>query len=257
MGPLWGETINLENNLIVHWGPVYASRRINAGWNVFPRKYSQGEVLNRDANGIEPPNSDYIEWWSYEFLPKFVKIDFAQILQKAKQEKKYYRNTNVVLSNAHDNIFKCWYFEHNLKLTGDFHISGVVVVKGSLELDGLDALSERVYIPKNSWMEYGLIDTAAQNEYPGDVGQQANSIVYDFANKNKIGIRGFLYVEGDLIIHNDHTVYGGCVINGDVLETGKLTIFYDENLQIPVLSKTFIPHEFAEFQPFWINDDKK
>lgn len=79
--------------LEVHWGPVMAQNNIvvsgNAATEHFPRKYSKQVVSGgtgtnaRDTNGINPPNTDNIEWWSDFAVPDVPLIDFATMRASA------------------------------------------------------------------------------------------------------------------------------------------------------------------------------
>jgi hypothetical protein len=76
------------------WGPIMTQGNITlsddfvANW-YFPRKYAQGTVtgtaLNpRDLNGLTPPNTDNVEWWSdYQYVPDLPILDFAALKSSA------------------------------------------------------------------------------------------------------------------------------------------------------------------------------
>lgn len=75
-----------------HWGPVLAQNNIvisgNAATEYFPRKYSkqvvQGTVGQpRDTNGLNPPNTDNVEWWSDYDVPDLPMLDFATMRASA------------------------------------------------------------------------------------------------------------------------------------------------------------------------------
>lgn len=76
----------------VHWGPVLAHNNIvisgNAATEYFPRKLSSQVVIGtagqpRDTNGINPPNTDNVEWWSDYDLPDMPVLDFATLRSSA------------------------------------------------------------------------------------------------------------------------------------------------------------------------------
>lgn len=75
-----------------HWGPAMAQGNItisgNAGTEYFPRKFSKGVVTatsgqNRDTNGLNPPNTDNIEWWSDYDVPDLPLLDFTTLRASA------------------------------------------------------------------------------------------------------------------------------------------------------------------------------
>lgn len=76
-----GGAINYQGNFEVHWGSVYSQNNINlGGWaltSYFPRKFSKQVVTPRDANGLTPPNTDNLEWWSNYNVPDMPLLDFV------------------------------------------------------------------------------------------------------------------------------------------------------------------------------------
>lgn len=75
-----------------HWGPVMAQGNItitgNAAPKYYPRKYSKNAVTGtatypRDTNGITPPNTNNVEWWSAYSVPDLPLLDFATLRSSA------------------------------------------------------------------------------------------------------------------------------------------------------------------------------
>lgn len=75
-----------------HWGPVLAHNNIvisgNAATEYFPRKFSKQTVQGtmgqpRDTNGLTPPNTDNVEWWSGYEVPDLPVLDFATMRASA------------------------------------------------------------------------------------------------------------------------------------------------------------------------------
>jgi Tfp pilus assembly protein PilX len=69
----------------VFWGPIMATGNINMTGSPphFPRKFSKQTVLPYDTNGITPPNTDNVEWWSDYDVPELPVFDFAALRSSA------------------------------------------------------------------------------------------------------------------------------------------------------------------------------
>lgn len=89
---LTGGVLQHSGAFEVHWGPVMAQNNIvisgNAATEYFPRKFSKQVVIGtggqpRDTNGINPPNTDNVEWWSDYSVPDLPQLDFATMRSSA------------------------------------------------------------------------------------------------------------------------------------------------------------------------------
>jgi hypothetical protein len=80
--------------LVVFWGPIISQGNITLADDTvagiyYPRKYARGVVLGRpgnqrDTNGLTPPNTDNVEWWSeYEGVPEVPILDFTALRSSA------------------------------------------------------------------------------------------------------------------------------------------------------------------------------
>jgi Tfp pilus assembly protein PilX len=78
----------------VYWGPIMAQGNIaltddSVAQVGFPRKLSGGVVTGtalhpRDTNGLAPPNTDNVEWWSnYQGVPPLPILDFVTLRASA------------------------------------------------------------------------------------------------------------------------------------------------------------------------------
>ncbi|NNN04692.1 MAG: hypothetical protein HKL90_02200 [Elusimicrobia bacterium] len=86
--------VNWSQGMCPMWGPIMSQGNINllddyvANW-YFPRKYAKGVVVGtaanpRDTNGLTPPNTDGVEWWSdYQYVPDLPILDFATLRSSA------------------------------------------------------------------------------------------------------------------------------------------------------------------------------
>jgi hypothetical protein len=92
-GPmLSGGAINIGAQFEAHWGPILAHGNIAlsgaAAADRFPRKLSKQVVSSsvapaRDVNGMPPPNTDNLEWWSDYAVPDLPLLDFVTMRASA------------------------------------------------------------------------------------------------------------------------------------------------------------------------------
>ncbi|HMU95714.1 MAG TPA: hypothetical protein PKB12_01330 [Elusimicrobiota bacterium] len=93
-GVFTGGSIGYSDDFAAHWGPVMAHGNINisgtAAGEYFPRKFSKQVVQktggvgnNRDTNGLNPPNTDNLEWWSDYPCPDLPVLDFTTMRASA------------------------------------------------------------------------------------------------------------------------------------------------------------------------------
>ncbi len=92
-----------------HWGPIFAHNNIgisgNAATEYFPRKFSSQVVTGsggqeRDTNGLNPPNTDNVEWWSDYDVPDLPLLDFLTIRSSAQASGTLNFRTNTGASGA-------------------------------------------------------------------------------------------------------------------------------------------------------------
>lgn len=79
--------------LLIFWGPIISQGNITiqddvVGGIYYPQKYAQGTVIGtaanpRDTNGLAPPNTDNVEWWSEYSVPDVPVLDFAALRSSA------------------------------------------------------------------------------------------------------------------------------------------------------------------------------
>lgn len=88
-----GGNISWSKGLCIYWGPIISQGNLVladdsvAGW-YFPLKYARGVVQGtatnpRDTNGLTPPNTDNVEWWSSYPVPDVPVLDFATLRSSA------------------------------------------------------------------------------------------------------------------------------------------------------------------------------
>lgn len=191
--------------LEAHWGPVMAQNNINISGNAateyFPRKFSKQAVTGtggqpRDVNGITPPNTDNVEWWSDYDVPDVPLLDFATLRASAAANGtlNYYNGsssshtltgypagshgsctagsphtTHFFDSNHHprskENLI--WYWDGNLVLSGNMTSGchrlgtwGTFIIRGNLTVASGDCYAFTGPVPAEAWREYARIRTA-------------------------------------------------------------------------------------------------
>lgn len=184
-----------------------------------------------------------------------------------------------------------WYWDGDVNLTGpggglgtttDTGLWGTVIVRGNLTIQSSgDYNYTSTSVPTTAWMEHQkltstLNDTAATQEYPGDIGLHKSTGTWRFGTDsfcfpvnppngtscgfvNTVGVRGFTYVGGNLIIKSFMDFNGAVWVNGSVSATcpggdpncqqSFCGIFYDSNLNVPVLNVILVRTAWQEATP--------
>ena len=89
-----GGNVSWGQGLGMYWGPLMSQGNIQmmddvVGNLYFPRKFAKGVVIGtaanpRDTNGLTPPNTDNVEWWTeYSGVPPVPVLDFAAMRSSA------------------------------------------------------------------------------------------------------------------------------------------------------------------------------
>ncbi|OGR88897.1 MAG: hypothetical protein A2992_09505 [Elusimicrobia bacterium RIFCSPLOWO2_01_FULL_59_12] len=304
-----------------HWGPVMAHNNIvisgNAATEYFPRKFSKQVVLGtagqpRDTNGITPPNTDNVEWWSDYDVAELPLLDFTTLRASAAAN----GTLNYYTTSGSEGAGKCmgwaghgtcrtytgantwagdhrgrphfhdsnhhalsrqnliWYWDGDLILTGDMSAGnhrnglwGTLIVRGNLTIDTGDGYAFSGPVPASAWMEYKRIkpstwDTSATNQYPADDGYQVVRSTFNYGSESwtggppaantDVGLRGLVYVGGNLTINSVTDISGVVWVVGNVTNnaTGeRVLVFYDSSLQVPTLNVVLVRQSWREVAP--------
>jgi Tfp pilus assembly protein PilX len=278
---------------IVHWGPILAWNTITisgTGLNHhYPRKLSKQTVVSSpsgsyDTNGLTPPNTDNLEWWSDYDVPDLPLLDFNTLRSSAIATNtlncygNYDSNTHQVpcnVSKSNDNvknIYKdnrnalnyVWYWDNSVNMitTG---IKGTTIVRGNLYTSSDDMYNDpgnadvNLKMPSNAWIEYQKVDTSAKNNYPGDIGLQSSNNYYRLGSCSSscegslsggdLGFYGFVYVGGDVNFQGDADIYGAVWVVGSWSAAGNNLVFYDSTLTLPKLNVVLVRQSWQETSP--------
>jgi hypothetical protein len=318
---LTGGLLTYQGAFEAHWGPVLAQNNIvisgNAATEYFPRKFSKQVVVGttgrpRDTNGITPPNTDNVEWWSAYDVPDLPILDFTTLRASAAANGtlNYYttsgsagtgkcmgwsghndcdthtgsntwagdhRNLPHFFDSNHHALSKqnlIWYWDDDLILTGSMSsgnhrngLWGTLIVRGDLTIDTGDGYSFTGAVPPTAWAEYKRIgpssyDSSTTNEYPADNGFQSNRTTFNHGSESwtggppsantDVGVRGFVYVGGNLTINSVSDIAGVLWVVGNVTNntTGeRVLVFYDSTLQVPTLNVVLVRQSWREVAP--------
>jgi hypothetical protein len=183
-------------------------------------------------------------------------------------------STNYIKTYLDPTKSYVWYWDQDLTLTGQFNsqnqpynpgrstaLMGMVIVMGNLTIDSPGDWLYTGYVPANAWRQHQKLlqntyDTAAANEYPADIGLSSSAATMGFGytyplihipgvgnGYATVGIRGFLYVDGNLtVVQGGYLDINGAVwVKGNVnVQGGSMTqfcsIFYDDRLNPAALN---------------------
>lgn len=276
---------------IAHWGPMMAMNNISlsgtAATRYFPRKLSKQVVTGtggnpRDTNGLTPPNTDNLEWWSSYDVPELPVFDFAALRASAAATGTLNCNGSAT-GPGHSSTITCgsscvncsvtnlykdsryldnavWYWDNNVSWAGSNGIKGTVIVRGNLSVAGGDSYNPPpMRVPANAWQEYRKFDTASSNQYPGDIGLKSNTNYYELgscgttcegsASGSDLGLEGFMYVGGNINMTGDSDVHGAIWVQSGWSGGGNVMVFYDDSLVLPQLNVTLQRLSWREVAP--------
>jgi hypothetical protein len=248
--------LTLTGNPVVEWGPVLSPATITTD-KAHPRFYSAGDVT-LDPNGPTPPNSDNVQWWSYDAaLPPPPQVDLQAYLSSATAQGHVYAGGTYVLGN----VSGAYYFSGDTTLKSNSFINGDIVVLGNLTVQG--SAGSGAYpatLPTNAWREYGndwanyraTYDGGAPGTFPGVSGTYTHgSITYPLTN---VVVHGFLYVLNSFSI----TGGGNCTIHGSMylgsqsdLSGSHVTIYYDDTLTVKTKNLSLARQSWREISCDW------
>ncbi len=284
-----GAGIASSGQSIAHWGPLLAMSNITLSGTsanrYFPRKLSKQAVIGtggnpRDTNGLTPPNTDNVEWWSAYDVPELPIFDFAALRSSAAATNTLNCNGGVggggglipcgssCVNCSVNDLYRddramndaVWYWDNNVSWAGQNGIRGTVIVRGNLSIAGADSYNPpAVHVPAAAWNEYQKFDTAATNQYPADTGNRSNASTYNIGScgltcegapsGSDVGLYGFMYVGGNINMTGDSDVYGAIWVQSGWAGGGNVMVFYNDNLVLPQLNVTLSRTSWQEISP--------
>ncbi len=282
-----GGNLTQAGTSVVQWGPVLAMGPITLSGAAltegYPRKLSKQWVSPFDTNGVTPPNTDNLEWWSDYDVPELPVFDFAAMKSSAIATNTY--NCNGVWNASIADQILCntgctacnisgivddsraannyiWYWDQDVIINGS-GTKGTTIVRGNLTLIGPDTgnVSMNMRVPFAAWREYQKIDNAATNTYPGDNGFQSvkneyrlgsgGSTIEGGATGSDLGFNGFVYVGSNIFMASGSSadVYGAVWVVGNWGSESNNIIFYNDQLEVPTINVVLVRQSWEEVAP--------
>jgi len=319
-----GGNISWSAGLAIFWGPIIAQGNITLKDDVvgvyrFPRKYAKGVVIStgtypRDTNGLTPPNTDNLEWWSdYPGIPAVPALDFATLrssaiatgtfnvygcklstapvgawdiratCSSAGNHNSHFGNpwNHPKSAKNQPNTDYVWYWDGDVTFAGGTNpnescgIRGTIIVRGNLIIDSPGEYSYTGHVPSTAWQEHQRItstqlDTNSSGEYPADTGLNQNGSTFGFGSQtfclptglntrtcgigSTVGMRGFVYVGGNMTMQKYMDVHGALWVNGNITAVGGSAtqgfgVYYDDTLIVPALNVILLKVSWQENTP--------
>ncbi len=190
--------------LCAFWGPIMAQGDFSmtddvAAKRYFPRKFAKGVVTGhgsdlRDVNGLNPPNTDNVEWWSdYKYVPELPVLDFNALRSSAAATgtlNRYNKTTDysgspcktntIVIGTTTYSICKAfpaqpsddsgpspvWYWDGDLTIKGDdgggscgdpganYGFKGTLIVRGNLTIRDAGCYKFSNPVPAQAYLDH-------------------------------------------------------------------------------------------------------
>lgn len=154
---IYSPGVSITGSAKIFWGPAMSKTNMSmtgSANELYPRKFARGSITatggyaTRDASSAAP-NTDGIEWWSYNEppgVPDALDIDLDYYREQAKAQAgcpaggspagSCYYLTAQQWSNPQSETDKTYFFESDAKFTGSKHLRGFMVVMGNLTVTG-------------------------------------------------------------------------------------------------------------------------
>lgn len=161
---IYAPNITSAGSSKIFWGPLMSQSAIvlqGSSNELFPRKFARGAITStgggyadRDSNS-SAPNTDGLEWWSYNEPPGVpdppaVDLDYYRAQAKAMtgcpaggtsctpagNTTCCYYTTNQNFDNLKSTYNKVYFFEQDAKFTGSKHFRGWLIVMDEIEMTG-------------------------------------------------------------------------------------------------------------------------
>ncbi len=247
--------IYLGNAFECHWGPVIAHGDIKITDAViakkyYPRKFARGVVSSvpsypRDTNGLNPPNTDNLEWWSDYPVPDLPILDFNALRSSAAVACSVY----LVYSSQDSNYwYNCyWKLGEPTSPPSNWVGTGIkdkngnpMISSATINTLNFYACSEmQSYKGPKYWMRYDIISKSTKkvqqetrlsrcNLTPGQNHDGKPHLQNPWRHPAKLAGRVWYY-DGDLIMTGS-TGANGCGIIGQLIVRGNFTNYTGDNL---------------------------
>ncbi len=253
-----GVTIS-GSNVQVEFGSVVSNTAIATSSRNHPQFYSADDVTPQDSNGSLLPNTDSVQWWSYDTnLPPTPYIDFDFYKSSAQATGTYYSTAQTwgpTCGNGSScNTGNTYYIDGDLNVNppGIF-VGGTLIVRGNLNLPpGRGGQGAPTFpLPQSAWKQYGNAwsfytgggpaCTISWNDstvgrpstFPGlNSSYLSDPSITVSISDSKALVNGFLYVGGNLTAGGgagQTKIVGAAYVVGSVtLGSNNICVFYTD-----------------------------
>jgi hypothetical protein len=275
-GAIIANGLSFGGNTSVEWGPIASLSGISLSGNsnrLYPMMFAVGGISGNGGprgswNATQAPCTDSKEWWAYDCPPGVTippPINFDAYRSSAQAQGLYY-TSNQSFTNVQDTAPYTRFFEGDASFSGQTFLWGDLIVMGNASFTGQGKGVYTIHqLPPDAALQYQLLDTAASNEFYGDLGGGPPSVLastFTFGMGgnppksvglgSKVTVRGFLYCGGAL------SAAGGSVFHGIVMSPnsisaggGGLQIFYDGFVTVATGKTTYHRTKWIEIVSAW------
>jgi Tfp pilus assembly protein PilX len=190
----------------VHWGPIMAMGTLTETGTVpnYPRLLSKQTALPMDTNGLTPPNTDNVQWWSGYDVPELPMFDFTALRSSAAATNTLNCNgsttgaanipcgsacINCVVKNMYKdpryNSNYVWYWDNNVVIN-DPGTNGTFIIRGNMLTNGGDyygsygaVTSVNMHVPTSGCFRARNSPSRADSRYPRDIGWSTPYRIFD------------------------------------------------------------------------------
>lgn len=258
--------LNLGGAANIEWGDVISPQAIDTGGKNHPQFISSAEI-DQDANGSAPPNTDAIQWWSWQGdLPTSAPIDLDFYRSSAAATGVYCSSATVKIKNLCDTRDIVRFYTGDVEFeaggcpscsgctggnvsadpacsTGLNYFRGTLIVLGKLDLRGNSGGGTLTLpVPPKAWKQYGNdwsyyqtnFDASAPAAFPGLDGGYLSDPGLTYGATFLLA-KGFIYVGRDLRLTGSGTsaAAGRLVVVGNTqMTTSNFRLFLDESARI-------------------------
>ncbi len=243
--------IYLGNAFECHWGPIMAHGNINITDAViarkyYPRKFARGVVSSvpsypRDINGLDPPNTDNLEWWSdypvadlpilnFAELRSSAAVNVATYLEKVSEDSTYnyfmWNKVYPLYAQPPNTWIKYVHPTLNIMSSATINTLNFYACSSMNSYKG-PKYWQRVRVRKsNLSVSYENLSTCNLN--PGQNHDGRPHLQNPWRHPAKLANRVWYY-DGDLIMTGG-TAENGCGIKGQLIIRGNFTNYTGDNL---------------------------
>jgi hypothetical protein len=240
---------------------------ITTGGRNYPRFYATGNVSPQDVNGATPPNTDNVQWWSWQTnLPAQPSVDLTYYRAQAQAAgaapagcggNYYSANKTIKGCNGGALATGTWYATGNITFqagSGGNQLEGVIIALGNVEIQGTGGSSRNmtVPIPSQAWREYGNnwahyqgFDAGAPASYAAAVSANyTTSANYSISN---ILVNGLVYAGGNIQCTGagNSAIYGILVVQAEPSLGSNFKLWYNPTVGTSVQMGTTAPQRTA------------